>query len=187
MWHPLSSVRTVTHPQLRVRLSPTNCRGKRKGRALHFYFITKSRALHSGWCWTQKWACRSHTVFSRCVKLWFPSGRCEGDAAPLTWAERKRCRSSWPNSGRPGAGCSSSAPTDPAYKACQCVSAQRPNGVRAKLMRLGLDILLWCRSCSGKRTKGRLPYDQSQLHSSRRSIQIWSHLDSWIGSVDKAR
>lgn len=117
------------------------------------------------------------------VELWYKVLLLPHDLI-LTWAKRKHCRNSWLNSGRPEANCFSSAPNDPVMAICQCLSA-KVNMVQIKLMRLGLDCPLWCkRSGNGQKA---VPFDQSQLNSSHRSIQIWFHLDSWIESVNKAR
>lgn len=99
----------------------------------------------------------------------------------LTWAKKKRCTSSWLNSGQPGAGCFSYAPTDPATATCRSFSAE------AKQRRN--EIWTWYSTVMQEALENRqkdIPSDQSQLHNSHRSIQIWSHLDFWIESVDKA-
>lgn len=99
----------------------------------------------------------------------------------LTWAKRKHCRSSWLNSGRPEADCFSSALTDPETATCQSFSADADHSSnKANEIRTGYSIMM-------QKLWRAVPYDQSQLHSSRHSIQIWSHLDFWIESVDKAR
>lgn len=102
----------------------------------------------------------------------------------LTWAEKKRCTSSWLNSGQPEAGCFSYAPTDPETATCLSFSAeakQRRNNANK--------IWTWYSIVMQEALENRrkdIPSDQSQLHNSHHSIQIWSHLDFWIESVDKA-
>lgn len=95
-------------------------------------------------------------------------------AVNLTWATRKHCTSSWLNFGQPEADYSSFAPTGPAWATWQNVSVQilvakeRPEtAVMHSLYRTDT-----------------VPCDQSPLHSSHHSVQIWSHSDSWIESVD---
>lgn len=100
----------------------------------------------------------------------------------LTWAKKIHCRSSWLNSGPPEADCFSSAPTDPATATYYQMSTE----AKIKITSWGYRVFCYYAGAleNGQRA---VPCDQSQLHSSHHSIQIWSHWDSWIESVDKAK